>query len=120
MKRSRRKQQWRTPPWTPFQQAVLDPDPERHEEMCRESETDFVMMNSRYQVNVRFLYNPEHPGDRKKAMIHLSWKRLDKQAVHDWREIQRMKNEICGREREAFELYPPESKLVDTSNQYHL
>lgn len=39
---------------------------------------------------------------------------------HDWREFQRIKNELCGPEREAVELYPAESRLVDTANEYHL
>lgn len=39
---------------------------------------------------------------------------------HDWREFQRIKNEVCGLEREAIELYPADSRLVDTSNEYHL
>jgi hypothetical protein len=52
--------------------------------------------------------------------VHLSIKVHDKQAWHDWRDLQRIKNEICGDETEAIELYPAESRLVDTANQYHL
>ena len=40
--------------------------------------------------------------------------------LHDWRDLQRIKNELIGRDREAVELYPAEARLVDTSNQYHL
>ena len=40
-------------------------------------------------------------------------------SIHDWRELQQIKNAICGEEIEAVELYPA-SRLVDTSNQYHL
>lgn len=53
-------------------------------------------------------------------VVHLSIKRNDKACVHDWRDIQRIKNDVCGPEREAVELYPAESRLMDTSNQYHL
>ena len=53
-------------------------------------------------------------------MAHLSFKVHDKQAHHDWRDIQRLKNEICGAECDAVEIYPAESKLVDSANQYHL
>lgn len=52
--------------------------------------------------------------------VHLSIKRNDRAAVRDWRHFQRIKNEIMGPEREAVELYPAESTLVDESNQYHL
>lgn len=52
--------------------------------------------------------------------LWLSIKRRDKQSVHDWRVFQRIKTVLCGAEREALELYPAESRVVDTSNQYHL
>ena len=52
-----------------------------------------------------------------------SWieiKRNDKESIHDWRDFHHIKNIVCGKEREALELYPAESRLVDSSNQYHL
>lgn len=42
------------------------------------------------------------------------------EALHDWRNFQRMKNQLCGPESEAIELYPAESRLVDTANQFYL
>jgi hypothetical protein len=53
-------------------------------------------------------------------MIHLSIKRHDKAPIHDWRDLQEIKNLLVGPEHEAIELYPAESRLVDTANQYHL
>ena len=53
-------------------------------------------------------------------MVHLSIKRNDRQSIHDWRDLQRIKNELFGPEYEAIELYPAESRLVDEANQYHL
>jgi hypothetical protein len=53
-------------------------------------------------------------------IIHLSIKTKTKRADHDWRDFQRIKNELVGPEHEAVELYPAESRLVDTSNQFHL
>ena len=44
----------------------------------------------------------------------------DRSPTHDWRDMQRIKNELCGSDREACELYPAESRHVDTCNQYHL
>lgn len=41
-------------------------------------------------------------------------------ARHDWREFQWIKNDICGPEWEAIELYPSESRLLDPSNYYYL
>jgi hypothetical protein len=36
-----------------------------------------------------------------------------------WREKQRIKNEIFGKERVAIEVFPKESELVDAANMYH-
>lgn len=52
--------------------------------------------------------------------LHISFKRIDRSAVRDWRHFQAIKNEIAGPEREAVELFPPESQLMDGANQYHL
>lgn len=51
---------------------------------------------------------------------HLSIKRHDRETIGDWRIKQEIKNLIVGEECDAFELYPKESRLVDTANQYHL
>ena len=72
-------------------------------------------MNSRYQVSV---WRLQHSVFGRIA--HMSIKTLDKQARHDWRDMQRAKNELFGRECDAIEIYPAESKRVDTANQYHL
>lgn len=58
----------------------------------------------------------ELPGD----WHHLSIRRFDKAACRDWRHFQWIKNEICGAEREAVEIFPAESRLLDAANQYHL
>ena len=50
----------------------------------------------------------------------LSIRRQDRKPIRDWRHFQRIKNELCGPEREAVELFPAESRLVDAANQYHL
>jgi hypothetical protein len=81
---------------------------------------DRVYRNSRYQVNV-WDSHPDLPdGKIFPKMIWLSIKRLDREPIHDWRELQRIKDEIVGKNHEAVELYPARSRLVDTSNQYHL
>jgi hypothetical protein len=50
----------------------------------------------------------------------LSIKRNDLAPIHNWQHLQHIKNDICGAEREAVELYPAMSRIVDTANQYHL
>lgn len=54
------------------------------------------------------------------TLIHLSIKSLDQSARHDWRHLQRIKNELVGKECEGVELYPKDSRVVDTANQFHL
>lgn len=77
-----------------------------------------IYMNDRYQVNVEIVRAPfgKETGD----VLWLSIKRRDRATVRDWRDLQRIKNMIVGDEHEGFEVYPAESRLVDTANQYHL
>ncbi|MEQ1858512.1 MAG: hypothetical protein ABMA13_01100 [Chthoniobacteraceae bacterium] len=52
--------------------------------------------------------------------LHLDIRRKDGEPCKNWRHFQRIKNELIGPEHEAVELFPAESRLVDTANQYHL
>ena len=97
-------------PWTPFErtgQTVQDLDGQLPE--------GIVWRNSRYQVVVRTCGETESP-----AIVWLSIKRHDGLPARDWRDLQRMKNELVGMEVEAVELFPAESRLVDNANQTHL
>lgn len=75
-----------------------------------------VWRNDQYVVVKRNVGQSDDPG----AVIHLSIRRVDREAVRDWRDFQRIKNELCGTEAEGIEIYPAESRVVDTANQYHL
>lgn len=44
----------------------------------------------------------------------------DGEARHDWRDFQRIKNDVCGPNWEAIEIYPSEERLIDPSNYYML
>ena len=50
----------------------------------------------------------------------ISYHRRDRAPIRDWRVGQRIKNQLCGPEWEAIELYPAESRTVDTANEYHM
>ena len=86
------------------------------EELVRQTFTEEVYTNDRYQVSIREFTQKEFGGD----WVHLSIKRLDREPIHDWRDLQEIKNMLVGMENEAIELYPAESRRVDTANQYHL
>lgn len=73
--------------------------------------------NDVYQVAV---YRHDPAPDGFPRMIHLSIKRIDKAPIHDWRDLQQIKNELVGPEHEGVELYPAESRKADSANQYHI
>lgn len=78
-----------------------------------------VFKNDKYQVLVTPCGGAQGDGEVY-VFVWLSIKRLDREPVHDWRDLQEIKNQLVGPECEAFEIYPAESRLVDTANQYHL
>jgi hypothetical protein len=91
-------------------------DEQRIEELYNQVCQDEVYKNDEYQVNI----NRNHMWNLDIVVWHLSIKRLDKEAIHDWRDLQTIKNMLVGEEYEAIEIYPSESRLVDSANQYHL
>jgi hypothetical protein len=71
-------------------------------------------INDMYQVQKQFPFQDD-------KVVHLCIRRRDGAAcLKDWRHFQMIKNQLVGPECEAVELYPAESRLVDTSNKYHL
>lgn len=54
------------------------------------------------------------------SVRRLSIRRRDWGTASDWRDLQAIKNQICGPECEAAELYPAESRVVDKMNFSHL
>jgi hypothetical protein len=66
--------------------------------------------NDLYQVGVNFF----------PPFAHLVIRRHDGRPCKEWLHFQQIKNEIIGPEYEGIELYPAESRLVDSSEEYHL
>ena len=53
--------------------------------------------------------------------FQLNIRRRDGGVIYrDWRHFQAIKNQLCGEEIEGVEIYPAESRKVDTSNKYHI
>tara|TARA_Y100000034_G_scaffold125659_1_gene175672 strand:- start:234 stop:836 length:603 start_codon:yes stop_codon:yes gene_type:complete len=103
-------------PWTPFDFSL----PARDDDTYVNPGERYVGLwsNSRYTV---MEYTVE--ADERCPFPSVTWlsiKRNDRGVVVEWRDLQRIKNEICGAEREAVQMFPVESRLVDTANQYHL
>lgn len=111
--------------WTPF---VASPpirndkaravDPVAFDAMMAEYDNGICVLyaNSKFHVHVRFLDG----AGKSEGWLHLSIRHNDRRPVRDWRQFQRIKNELAGEEREALELYPAETRLVDEANSYHL
>jgi hypothetical protein len=105
----RKRTNWDLVKWTAWERGTLPAGPGNDNPLA-------VFVNSRYQVNVYRVDGGPVFGD----VAWLSIKTRDKQPRHDWRDMQRIKNEIIGPEYDAVEIYPSEDKLVDAANQYHL
>lgn len=99
----------RTAVWQPLEPAVST-RPEAYDEHGL-TEPDAVYGNNLYSVFVREMGH---------GALHISFHRRDRKAIRDWRHFQSIKNEVAGPERLAIEVFPPESALVDTANEYHL
>jgi len=87
--------------------ASMGGDPDKAEEGLRAPAELWV--NDRYVVSVT-----RHPDGWVRL---LSIRRQDRLPDVPWRHLQRIKNQLAGDEAEALELFPAESRLVDTANQ---
>lgn len=72
--------------------------------------------NSRYMITIAECRQTLLPFPCWKLMIV----NIDQSAHHDWRDFQRIKNDLFGEEWEAIELYPAEKRKVDPSNAFIL
>lgn len=82
----------------------------------RELSTE-IWKNELYTVQV---HRDARVGEGWPPMVHLSIRRNDRKAIRDWRHFQQIKNQLVGEENEGLELYPAESRLLDSANQYHI
>jgi hypothetical protein len=84
--------------------------------LVEENHKEVIFRSRDWQVHIKSIRgNSGWP-----SMLHLNCRRTDRSARHDWRELQSIKNILVGPEHEAVELYPAESRLTDTANNYHL
>jgi hypothetical protein len=58
--------------------------------------------------------------ERTEPYIHLCIRRHDSEPCKNWKHHQQIKSELIGPEYEAVELFPAESRVIDTTNEYHL
>jgi hypothetical protein len=137
-KRDRRAQRW-----TPLQpatlipmsearaQALLDealrlrPDldiaryRERLVDQMKDAGSGRWWKNDRYTV-IEKEWSTLNVNGREVPVVWLSIRRNDRAPIRDWRDLQRIKNELIGPDCEAVELFPAEERLTDCANQFHL
>ncbi len=53
-------------------------------------------------------------------LIHVCIRRHDGKPCANWNHLQQIKSELIGPEHEAVQLFPAESRLINTTNEYHL
>jgi len=80
---------------------------------------------TRFHNGIRIEYENEHytayaefSEDRTAGLIMIV--NDDQSARRDWREFQRIKNEIAGPGWVGYEVYPPEHEVVDPSNAFFI
>jgi len=76
-----------------------------------------IFKNNKYQV-VKSVHESNQEGTP--SLVWLSIKNINKKPIHDWRDLQEIKNKLVGEECEGLELFPAESRKTDMANQYHL
>jgi len=82
--------------WTPFREVSADQTKAAGFGVTAEQlgQAGVLFWNSRYHVFVREYESEVFQG----RVTHLSIRRNDRKPVRDWRELQRIKNELCGPE----------------------
>lgn len=113
----------KTRKWQTMQKAVagtneLDP-------VMRAASLHYAKFAGQFWVNDKYTVlerrSPVTNAEGKPTtLVWLSIHDKARSANRDWREFQRIKNDIIGPEEECLELYPAESRMVDGSNEFHL
>ena len=89
-------------------------------ELYKNSCSEVWYANDIYQAAVDYSAWENVDANKPGRCIWLSIKNHEKTTEIPWQHKQWIKNDICGEEMEAMELFPAESRLVNTANQYHL
>ena len=58
--------------------------------------------------------------DKVSGFKHLRIMRIDGQPIHDWMDMQEIKNDLWGHDVVAVEVYPKQEDFQNGSNTYHL
>jgi hypothetical protein len=107
-------------PWVPMRRIDDDPSFEWNPALPEDQRSDECWHNGRYQCLVKLMPSEQFPEGDRRDMLHLSIHAQDRGPMRNWRHLQQIKNEVAGELRTAVEVFPPEDRLTDTANEYHL
>ena len=96
-------------PWRPLEFQLPDPMPDE------DGTPVGTWVNEKYVVLVSV---PHRQPKGWPPILWLSLRRQDRAPVTDWRDVQRIKDEIAGCGSEGVQLFPSQHRMVDVSNQY--
>jgi hypothetical protein len=88
------------------------------DKMYRDVSKQETYSNDQYIVQINRKANHAFGPSLEDGMFELTVRRVDREPVNDWRDMQQIKNQIVGPENEMVELFPAESRLRDSANQY--
>jgi len=97
--------------WTPLRRSDSDAVSSRQE---------YCFRNATHTVFKSPMNCDSGLADPFDGWVCLSIKRNDREAECDWRIWMRIKNELVGPDREAIQVFPALSRVVDTANQFFL
>jgi hypothetical protein len=89
---------------------IAPPDPRQYPDLAGSR----AVTNNIHMVIIKEVETPQG------VVQHLHIQRLDRRPIHKWESLQQIKNEICGAQAEAVEIYPPQSEVVNSCHHYHL
>jgi len=99
--------------WTEFQEVFpLDSE----EDPIELADGESWWRNSFYTVFRKEL----EPEVGLEGSVRLSIRRNDGRAIREWKHLYRVKNEVVNPEREAVEIFPPQSMLSSMDHEHHL
>lgn len=100
--------------WTEFERVY--PMNASTNEPVEVEEGEEYWRNSFYTVLVKQL----EPSEGLTGPVRLDIRHNQDKAIREWKHLQRIKNELVGEEREAMEIFPPQSMVRDMSNIHNL
>lgn len=113
MSRKQNKPRKTTSLWTEFQQVYPIGGDNKPIEL---EQGESWWRNSFYTVFRKEL----QPEEGIEGPVRLSIRRNDGKAIREWKHLQRVKNEVVGEEREAAEIFPPQSMVSSMDHEHHL